>query len=154
MNLKLNINSFFFNINCKKNYKKTVNNKTKLIKKNLFLKNSSNIDYFFVKFVLFITTKKSNIFIHVLDCLGNEKFFYSKNSRFDKFSQTYNKLENFYKILITKFKFLKKKPLAVYFNNTQLNYRWFLNKIFKKFFIINVKFFNKYSHNGCKKKKL
>lgn len=156
MNLKLNINTFFLNVNSKKNYKKKTNNKIIFLKKKLLHKQIKKPNYYFVKFIFYITIKKSNMFVHVLDCVGNEKFFYSINSQYNKLKnlKMHDKLERFYKILITKFKFATKKPVAIYFNNTELNYKWLLNKIFKKFFIINIKFFDKLSHNGCRKKKL
>lgn len=156
MNLKLNINNFFLNVNYKKNYKKQTNNKTKFLKKKLLNKQIKKPNYYFVKLIFYITIKKSNMFIHILDCIGNEKFFYSINSQHKKGTtlKMHDKLERFYKILITKFRFATKKPIAIYFNNAKLNYKWFLNKVFKKFLIINIKFFNKLPHNGCRQKKL
>jgi hypothetical protein len=156
MNLKLNTNTFLKNINNKKIYKKKLNNKMICFNKKTILKNKNKLKYYFIKFIINITIKKSNMFIHLMKCLGHEKYFYSikslskkvKNLKFN------NQLERFYKIIVTKFKFLNNKPISVYFNSTELNYKWFLNKISKKFFVINIKFFNKYSHNGCRNKKI
>lgn len=155
MNLNLNsINCFLVKIKQKKYTKLILNKKIHLFKKTILLNNNNNLNYYFVKFIINLTFKKSNTFIHIMDCLGYEKYFYSiKNlSKKLKSFKFNNQLEKFYKILIGKFKFLKNNPIAIHLNNIQ-NYKWFIEKLTKKFIVIIVKFYNKYSHNGCRRKK-
>ena len=153
MNLKLSINYFFINIKnvciLKKRYKNFI-----LFKKKILISNKK-LNFYFIKFIINVTSKKSNIFIHILNCLGFEIFFCSAKFLLKKNYnlKTKNYFEYFYKIIIQKLNFLKNQPIAVYLNNIGYNYKWFLNKLAKRLFLINIKIFNKYSYNGCKLKK-
>ena len=151
MTLKLNINYFFIIIKNKKKYKKILNN---YFFKKRIIKNYKNLKFYFIKFTISLTIKKSNLFIYILNCTNKKKQFYSAKSLINKNKNLkLNNFENFYKIIITKFKFLKNKPLAIHFNSLELHYNWFLVKLSKKYFLTILKFFNKYAHNGCRIKK-
>jgi hypothetical protein len=94
-----------------------------------------------------------------MDCLGNERYFYSIKSisqkpKSKKSNSDIQVTEKFYKILVAKLKFLQGTPVALHFNSVEFNFQWFLEKITKKLFITIVKFYTKYSHNGCRKKKI
>ena len=94
-----------------------------------------------------------------MDCLGSERYFYSiksisQGTKLKKNNSDIQVTEKFYKVLITKLKFLQGTPVALHFNSVEFNFQWFLDKITKKLFITIVKFYTKYSHNGCRKKKI
>jgi hypothetical protein len=94
-----------------------------------------------------------------MDCLGNERHFYSiksisQSTESKKKSSDIKVSEKFYKILVAKLKFLQGTPVALHFNNVEFNFQWFLDKVTKKLFITIVRFYTKYSHNGCRKKKI
>lgn len=154
MSLKLTINNFLKTTYNKKKYKKLLNHNL-ITKKTLLLVNNKNLNSYFIKFVVSITIKKSNMFVYIIDCLNTKNIFFSTKSllKHKMKNLKFNNLENFYKILISKCKFLKNKPIAIHFNCLELNYKWFLQKLAKKMFIIIIKFFNKYAYNGCRKKK-
>ena len=139
-------------------YKKTIKEKINNINKKLFFKSNVKSKIYFVKFIIYILCHKSNIFINVMDCLGNQKINYSigniKLNKSKNFKLDTKVLENFYKTIITKLKFLKNMPVSIYFNSIEFNYQWFLEKISKKLFLTIVKFYNRYSHNGCRKRKI
>lgn len=150
MSLHKNINKHLKIVSRKKNYNKVLNKQTYYINKKKLLKNNINYKYYFIKFIIKISTNKSNVFLHIMNSYGKEQFFYSIKQK-----NLNNKiLEHFYKILMLKSKFLKNKPIAMHFDTTQLNHKWFLQKITKKLFLVIVQFYNKYAHNGCRKKKL
>lgn len=159
MNLnKKIINNFFNIINFKKLNQKMLQNINKNISKNSLFKNYNNSNYYFVKFIINISTSKSNIFLHIMNCLGHQQYFFSiailKKANNKKILTNNQILEKFYKILLIKFKFLQDIPIVIHFNGTELNFQWFIEKISKKFFIIVTKFYSKYSHNGCRRKKM
>ena len=108
-------------------------------------------------YIIEISFSKKNTLFHIMDYSGNIKFFYSAGS----FQQSgkgkvarSTVLQKFYRLLITKLKFVKKVPVAIHFRNTDSNMFWFLKKLKKKFFITVVKHFNQYPYNGCRKKKI
>lgn len=139
-----------------------------IIKKYIILlknKNYKNLILFFVEtnyklnlisFIIIISSKKSNIFVHLLDCLGKELFFYSIGS--SGLTKKYNKeidiLQNYLKIIINKFKILKNKPLILHTLNINFNLNWLLEKLTQKLIVISAKQFINLSYNGCRKKKL
>jgi hypothetical protein len=155
MNLKLNINCFLTHLNKKKIFKNKIKKQTIFFNKKTAIKKLQESNFFFIKFIINLTIKKANTFIHVLDCTGAEKYFYSNNGLEKKFKNFNfnNQIEKFYKIITTKLKFLKNKPISMHINSVELNYKWFLRKISKRFFMVIIKFFNQYAHNGCKIKK-
>lgn len=167
-NIKLNLNNFFSNIKLKKQYIKKLQDKIillnnikeknyKLLGSKLFATKKSAEENYLVSYVVDITFSQTNTLLHVIDPLGNLKFFCSagslnfkgkaKRSRFIVFRKMYS-------ILISKLKFLKGQPLGVHFKNVGSSKLWMLKKLKKKFFIRVVRNFSLYSYNGCRKSKM
>lgn len=165
----LYLNKFLRDIKLKKQYFKNLKNKMALITeitennyKSLYPqvffreKNLVNNDYL-VAYIIDITFSRSNTFVHVMDYSGKVKFFYSsgsfnfsgksKRSRFTVF-------RNIYRVLVTKLKFLKGKPIALHLKNVGFNKFWIVKKLKKRFFIKCIKSYNIYPHNGCRKRKM
>jgi ribosomal protein S11 len=170
--ISLNLNRFFQKIFFKKQYIRQLKNKITLlnnIKKNKYkvltpelFKISNN---FLVKkvsevsYIIDFSFSKTNTTLHVMDCSGKTKFFYSAGL-FDfkgnqKTFQSDAILKKFYKILVSDLLFLKSSKIAIHFKNKNINYKisWFLKKLRSKFFIAVVKFFTVYPYNGCRRKK-
>jgi ribosomal protein S11 len=165
---QFNLNRFFTKIHLKKQYLTKIQNNINLLnglkeanhKKVGFRFSSKSVNSLTIPFVMYIieiSFSKKNTLFHIMDYSGNIKFFYSAGS----FQQTGKGkiarsmvLRKFYRLLITKLKFVRKVPIAVHFRNTNSNMFWFLKKLKKKFFITVVKHFNQYPFNGCKKKKI
>lgn len=167
-NAKLNLNNFLTNIKLKKQYIKKLQNKISVLnfikEKNYKLLNSqistvkrSDEENYLISYIIDITFSQTNTLLHVMDPLGNLKFFCSagslnfkgkaKRSRFLVFREMYN-------ILISKLRFLKGQPIAVHFKNVGSSRFWILKKLKKKFFIRVVKSFSSYPYNGCRKRKM
>lgn len=165
---KFNLNRFFKEIYLKKQYLKKMHNEMHLLNEfresnyrkigsKLSKRIKNNISETLVMYIIDISFSKKNTLIHISDCLGNVKFFYSagcfeQNGR-AKISRAAI-LKKFYRLLISKFKFLRKAPVAIHFKNADSNMFWFLKKLKKKLFIGVVKHFNLYPYNGCRKKKI
>jgi ribosomal protein S11 len=152
--MSLKINSFLKEIFIKKKIGEGNSNK----KKTLLFNEKVTLKGYFIKFIIYISCTKSNTFIHIMDCLGSERYFYSINSISKSTKSKKNSdiqvTEKFYKILVAKLKFLQGTSVALHFNSIEFNFQWFLEKIAKKLFITIVRFYTKYSHNGCRKKKI
>lgn len=170
-NSLFNLNIFFKNISVKKQYLKNLKKQFllindikqtnyKVLSKKLFKKNSvfnfSKTNNLIV-YIIDITFSKSNTFLNVMDSSGKLKFFSSaghfslkgKNKKF-----RFNVFKNIYRILLTKLKFLKNKPIALHLKNVGANKFWIIKKLKTKFFIKVVRIFNLFSFNGCRKKKV
>ena len=170
--INLDLNRFFQKIFLKKQYIRQLKNKITLlsnIKKNKYkvlnselFKTSNNFSIKKVSEVSYIVDfsfSKTNTTLHVMDCSGKTKFFYSAGL-FDfkgnkKTFQSYVILKKFYKILVSDLLFLKSSKIAIHFKNKNINYKisWFLKKLREKFFIAVVKFFTLYPYNGCRREK-
>lgn len=165
---QLNLNKFFKEIYFKKQYLKKMYDKMHLLNR-LKEKNYKKISSKLVKdvkniknevlvvYIIDISFSKKNTLIHISDCSGNVKFFYSAGSFEQKGRAKVSRslvLRKFYRMLISKFKFLQNVPVAVHFKNVDSNMLWFLKKLKKKLFIVVVKHFNLYPYNGCRKKKI
>lgn len=118
---------------------------------------TKSLNTVFVMYIIEISFSKKNTLFHISDCSGNLKFFYSAGS----FQQSGKGktarsvvLRKFYRLLVSKLKFIKKVPIAIHFKNADSNMFWFLKKLKKKFFIALVKHFNQHPYNGCRKKKI
>lgn len=163
-----NLNRFFNKIHLKKQYLKKVQSKVHLLSElketnhkkigssfsTSLLKPSNTI---FVMYIIEISFSKKNTLFHISDCLGNVKFFYSAGSFQHKGKGKISRstvLRKFYRLLISKLKFVKKVPIAIHFKNADSNIFWFLKRLKKKLFITVVKHFNRYPYNGCRKKKI
>ena len=165
---KLNLNKFFNEIHFKKQYYKKVQSKAYFLTKikeinskkvgfQFCNKYSSIVTSTFVVYVINIFFSKKNTLLHVSDCSGNIKFFYSAGSFQQKGKQkTYHSfvLRKFYKVLVSKLKFLRNVPIAIHLKNVSSNMFWFPKKLKKKLFVMVIKNFNQYSYNGCRKKKI
>ena len=174
-NYNFNLNKFLQTIKLKKQYLKNLKQKNLLLEKHkeknykaisysftpfknyLSIANKFTINDFLVTDIIDISFSRSNTFVHVMDFLGNLKFFYSagsfqhkgktKKSRFLVF-------KDFYKTLLIKLKFLKGKPLALHLKNVGSKKFWIIKKLKKKFFIKCVRSFNLNPYNGCRKRKV
>jgi ribosomal protein S11 len=155
MSLNFKINSFLKTI-C---VKKRLGGRNSSKQKTLLHNEKIRLKGYFVKFIIYISSTKSNTFVHVMDCLGSERYFYSiksisQSTKLKKKNSDIQVTEQFYKILVAKLKFLQGTPIALHLNSVEFNFQWFLDKITKKLFITIVRFYTKYSHNGCRKKKI
>lgn len=125
----------------------------KIVKKNIFLNKNSLL----VKYIIDIRFSKSNTLLHIMNFKGDLIFFSSagllnykgkqKKARFLVFKE-------FYKILITKFRFIKNQPIALHLKNVQSSKFWIIKTLKKKFFIKVIKNYNSFPHNGCRKRKM
>lgn len=165
-NNKFSLNKFLNHIRFKKQYlthvKKKIQSINKLKELNYKVFNSQILKLqhlessnLLVMYIIDISFFKKNILLHVSDSSGNIKFFYSGKAfqQEEKLTKPLM-LRKFYRILVSKLKFLKKKPLAVHLKNPDYNMFWFLKKLKKKLFITVIKRFNLYPYNGCRKKKI
>ena len=170
-NYKVNfdLNKFLRNIKLKKQYVKNLKNKSFLLSKlretnyksvDSALFSPSKylvIDDSLVTYIIDINFSRSNTFLHVMDFSGKLKFFYSAGS-FNYSGKSkkarYVVFRELYRVLISKLKFLKNKPVALHLKNVGYNKSWIVKKLKKKFFIKSVRSFNLYPHNGCRKRKM
>lgn len=165
--IQINLNRFFKEIHLKKQYLNKMQNKI------YFFNNLKKLNYkkvgakfftyksclqkdIFVMYIINISFSKKNTFFHISDFSGNLQFFYSAGSFQQKEKRKTGRskiLGKFYRLLMSKLKFIKKVPIAIHFKNADSDMFWFLKKLKKKFFITFVKYFYQYPHNGCRKKK-
>ena len=162
------LNRFFKEIYLKKKYLKKMQNKLyffnklrKLNYKKVGLKFYTDKSYskknIFIMYIIKIYFSKKNTLFHISDFSGNILFSYSAGSFQQKGKRKIARskiLRKFYRLLVSKLKFIKKLPVAVHFKNVDSNMFWFLKKLKKKFFITFVKYSYHYSYNGCRKKKV
>ena len=165
---QFNLNRFLKEIRLKKQYLKKIQNQADFLNelketnyKKVGLKFSNiltkPLNTFFVMYIIEIYFSKKNTLFNISDCSGNIKFFYSAGSFQQKGKGKTARsivLKKFYRLLVSKLKFVKKVPIAIHFKNADSNMFWFLKNLKKKFFIVLVKRFNQYSYNGCRKKKI
>ena len=105
-----------------------------------------------VVYIIDISFSKTNTLLHITDFSGNLKFFCSaglfkykgkrKRSRFQV-------VKYFYNILLSKFKFLRFKPVALHLKNVGNARFWIIKKFKKKSYIRIIRNFNLYPYNGC-----
>jgi ribosomal protein S11 len=161
-NLNVKIDTFLKSIKIKKKYLDKLKNKILILNNNVdttkTLSNSSLASHkscYRIKYIISITFSKTNTLLHVMDFSGKLKLFYSagffsykgkkKRVRFLVFKELF-------KILLSKGKFLKNQPVALHLKNTR---KFKIVKLLKrKLFLVSVKIFTSYPHNGCRKKKL
>lgn len=112
---------------------------------------------FIVQKIVTISLTFSNSFLTIQNFKGKKNYNFSiKATKLyaGKIKNLNNQiLKHYYKVLILKLK-LVKIPVALHFYNLTVNFSWFIQKLAKRNFIVIVKSFKKYSHNGCRKKKL
>ncbi len=169
ININVNLNKFLKDLSLKKKYFKKVNEQSNVLvnlkQKNYRLLNNfmltklknESINEHIIMYIIDITFSRSNTFLHVMDSKGQLKFFASaghfnykgKNKKFRP-----NVLKSIYKILLTKLKYLKDKPIALHLKNVGFNKFWIIKKLKAKFFIKTVKVFNLFPFNGCRNKKI
>lgn len=111
----------------------------------------------FSHYVVNISIKESNFFMHIFDSLGNQIKFYSiffliKLKR--KEIKKVEILKTFYYMLLTKHSKLIINNKMEIVSNKDLNFfKLFVGKLRKKFLLINIKFFNHIPYNGCRRKR-
>lgn len=110
-----------------------------------------------IKYVIDIKFSQTNTLLHVMSFSGKLKFFISAGQL--KYKGKNKKarrliIKDFYKMLITKLKFLKNQPVAINLNNVDSSRVWVIKLLKKKFFIKVIKIFQSTPHNGCRKKKI
>lgn len=161
-----NLNNFLGFINLKKQYFKNLENmKLQLTKKNrifvkdssMILNNSFGIQNGLVTYIVDVKFTRSNTLVHVADFSGNLKFFYSAGLASYKGKNKkarYTVFRDLYRMLISKLVFLSGKPIALHLTNVAQNKKWLVKQLKKKFFIVSVRSFNRYPHNGCRKRKI
>ena len=164
-----NLNKFFRKISLKKQHVKQLKNKVlrlicikeqnyKSINSNFFLSNSDLIKHKdFIKYIISISSSRSNTSLHITDFSGILKFscsagnlsFSGKNKR----AKT-PVFKAILRVLNQKLKVLQNKPVALHLNNVGFKRSWISQKLTKKLFIKVIRCFNTYPHNGCRKKKV
>lgn len=168
-NTNFDLNTFLRDVRLKKQYVKNLKSKSLLlsqIRENNYksvhqtLLSNKNIVVtrnYLVTYIIDICFSKSNTFLHVMDFSGKLKFFYSSGS-FNYSGKSkkarYTVFRDLYKMLLSKLKFLKGKPVALHLKNVGYSKSWIIKKLKKKFFITCVRSFNSYPHNGCRKRKM
>lgn len=166
--IQFNLNKFFKKVYLKKQYAKKMQDKVRLLNKlekinyrkvgsKLFKRQIRIANKIFIIYVIDISFSKKNTLVHVNDCSGNTLFFYSAGFFQKKNQEKISRaliLKKFYKLLISRFKFLRGVPIAIHFKNTDSNIFWFLKRLKKKLFIVLTKHFNSYPYNGCRKRKI
>lgn len=165
----INLNKFLKNFSAKKLYIKKLKNKLVLLKnlKQVNYKKLNKELFNFtvgckvidrtVMYVMDITFSRSNIFLHIADSAGKLIFFISAGglNYKGKNKRSYFKIfKNMFRILITKFRFLRGKPTALHLKNVGSNKSWVVRKLKLKFFIKTIKTFNLFPFNGCRVKKI
>ena len=164
-----NLNHFFQDLRLKKQYVNILKNKILLLdeikKKNYKYLNPSlrSTDSFLasndlrILYIISVQFLKSNTLFYVTDFKGNLLFFYSAGFFNYKGKRKRNRLatlKNVFYVLVTKLKFLEKKPLALHLKNVNSNRFWLIKQLKTKFFIKTVQNFIFYPHNGCRKSKV
>lgn len=162
------LNEFIRNATLKKQYIKKLKNKISILNdtKNIRYKTLNNAfpfkgnwllqNDFLVKYIFSVVYSKTNTLLHVTDCSGKLKFFCSAGvMKFTGKGKTsrYHVFGKFRKLLVTRFKFMKYKPIALHLKNVGTNKSWILRKLKRKFFIRIIRTINSDSHNGCRKPK-
>jgi ribosomal protein S11 len=162
------VNKFFTVLHLKKQYLNKIQTKASLLNKlkktnykKVGLRSfNTSINFYnppFVTYILEISFSKKNTLFHLSDYSGNIKFFYSAGSlKLSGKGKTLRVpvLRRFYKLLVSRLKFVRKVPIAVHFKNVNLNLFWFIKKLKKKFLITIVQSSQKYPYNGCRHKKV
>lgn len=156
-----NLNKFLRFINLKKQYLKNLDNiKSKLLKKNrLVYKSNKNLSKqsALVTHIIDVKFTRSNTLLHVTDFAGNLKTFYSAGSMTytgKNKKARYTVFRDLYRILVSKLSFLNGKPIALHLTNVTQNRTWLIKKLKKRFFVVSIRLFNSYPHNGCRKRKI
>jgi ribosomal protein S11 len=92
-----------------------------------------------------------------MDFSGNLIFFCSAGSlqyKGKRKKARYLVFRDMFRVLISKFKFLKLQPLALHLKNVGSAKFWIIKLLKKKLFIKVVKSYDLYPHNGCRKRKI
>lgn len=169
INFNPKLNQFFKILSLKKQYLQKLREQSAILteskKKNYKIINqsfksdniSTNLDHV-IMYIIDITFSRSNTFLNVMDASGKLKFFCSAGHL--QFKGKRNKKSRFLvfksicRILITKLKFLKGKPIALHLKNVGFKRFQIIKKLKTHFFIKLVKVFNLFPFNGCRKKKV
>ena len=135
LNSKINIKS-----------KKDWQNKHQVLNKNL------------VNYIVNVNLSPTNTLINVTDVAGNPKASFSAGfvnlTKKQKRKQPVA-LINIFRILLSKARFLKNKPIALHFKNAKKFHVFFLLRALKnKLFIKSVQILDFLPHNGCRPKKV
>jgi ribosomal protein S11 len=167
-NLNLKINTFLKSIKIKKKYIDNIKSKVLVLNNfnnenyktlsNSFItdnKFKSNKNSYLIKYIIDITFSKTDTRLHVMDFSGRLKLFYSAgffNYKGKNKKVRFLVIKELLKVLLSKGEFLKNQPIAIHLKNTR---KFKIIKFFKKkFFVVSVKIFTSYPHNGCRKKKM
>ena len=164
-NKKIDFNFFLKTVRFKKQYLKKLTQEVLLLKsdnskiKSLsFTKSNKNyLNNFLVMYIISITFSKTNTLFQITDFSGKLILFYSAGSF--KYSGKSKKLrlvifKKFYRLIFSKLKFIKNKPISLHLINVGKNKFWIVKKLKKKLFLRVIRNFNSYPFNGCRKKKV
>jgi len=110
-----------------------------------------------ISHVIHINLSLTNTLINVNTIKGNPRLFYSAgmcNLQKSQKTRQPKAILTILRILLTKTKFFKSKPVAIHFNNLFFNQQsYILKKLKKKVFTKLIASYRCYSHNGCRLKK-
>jgi ribosomal protein S11 len=121
--------------------------------KKIYLKKSST----FVTYIINIVFAKTNTLLHITNSSGKILFFYSAGLLKIKNRKKRARVlvfKSFYKVIMTKLTFVKKKPIALHLTNVGSNRFWIIKRLKKKLFIKTIRNFDAYPYNGCRKPKI
>lgn len=110
-----------------------------------------------ISYVIHINLSLTNTLINVNTIKGNPRLFYSAgmcNLQKSQKTRQPKAILTILRILLTKTKLFKSKPVAIHFNNLFFNQQsYILKKLKKKIFTKLIASYKYYSHNGCRLKK-
>jgi ribosomal protein S11 len=168
-NLSANLNQFLNNIKLKKQYLNNLkanilllnnlkNVKSNILNSGVFSKNKYvKKNSLLVTYVINILFSRTNTLLHITNSSGKLLFFYSAGLFKIKGRKKRARVlvfKSFYKILMSKLAFVKKKPIALHFKNVGSNKFWIIKRLKKKLFIKAIRSFDVYPYNGCRKPKI
>jgi ribosomal protein S11 len=111
-----------------------------------------------INYIVNVNLSPTNTLVNVTDVAGNPKASFSGGlvnlTKKQKKKQP-GALINIFRILLSKARFLKNKPIALHFRNAKKFHVFFLLKALKnKLFIKSVRILDFLPHNGCRPKKI
>merc|ERR1712039_33971 len=155
------MSTFLKIIKLKKKYLKELKNKLSFLKFNkenalesLSVNNKAKnlrncLNNFIVTYIVSIIFSQTNTLLHVMHYSGQSKFFYSAGSfnYSGKIKKARSSIfKKFYRVLISKLKFLRNKPISLHLTNVGSNKFWIIKKLKKKLFIKTIKNFSSYPY--------
>ena len=123
----------------------------------IILKNRKFLKGLLVAYVVHVSFTNSNTFLYITSTSGHLKFCCSAglfNFKGKQKKARITVLNSFFNVLKQmKISLLKNKPIAIHLNNVGFYKYFIINNLKQYFFIRIIKSYERYSYNGCRKKK-